>query len=62
MNKSMRGKVSPGRRRGHLPLASRLATSTQLAVRSEKVARRSEEREAAKLLASAKSRRRKKES
>lgn len=61
MNKSLRGHVRPGRRHGLAPLAKRLTTLTQRIVRSEKIARRAEEREAARLLASAKSRRRKKE-
>lgn len=63
MNKSRRpkGTNKPGHRRGTKPLGQRLKTKAHAFARAEKIIRRAEEKEAARLFAQAQARRQKKE-
>lgn len=59
MNKSRRpkGTNKPGHRRGAKPLGQRLKTRERALARADKIIRRAEEKEAARLLAQAQARR-----
>lgn len=62
MNKSRRpkGTNKPGHRRGAKPLGKRLKTKEHAEARADKILRRAEEKEAARLTAQAEARRAKK--